>query len=236
VRNLERQIAAISRKTARATAKDRNNRTRVTVQNLDKFLGIPRYRFGLAEKDNEVGVATGLAWTESGGETLAIEVTLMKGKRKAYPDGETGGCDAGIGPGRFQLYPLPAQVLKLKEDFHEEKDIHIHIPEGAIPKDGPSAGITMATAFNFRFVGSTRQEKCGHDGGDHPPGQGPAGGGHQGKGPGGPPGRHQKDHHAHRTTRRIPRKYRKMSGAAWKWIFVEHMDQVLEEALERKEK
>ncbi len=147
VRNLERQIASICRKTARATAKDRGNRTRVTVQNLDKFIGIPRFRFGLAEKANEVGVATGLAWTESGGDTLAIEVTLMKGKGRLTLTGKLGDVMQESAQAAFSFIRSRTESLNLAGDFHEEKDIHIHIPEGAIPKDGPSAGITMAAAL-----------------------------------------------------------------------------------------
>ena len=235
VRNLERQIASISRKTARATAKDRNNRTRVTVQNLDKFLGIPRYRFGLAEKDNEVGVATGLAWTESGGETLAIEVTLMKGKGKLMLTGKLGDVMQESAQAAFSYIRSKAQVFKLKEDFHEEKDIHIHIPEGAIPKDGPSAGITMATALISALSEVPVKKNVAMTGEITLRGRVlPVG------------GIKEKVLAAHRAgikkiimpvdnkkdTTEIPQNVRRRIEI----IFVEHMDQVLKEALEGNEK
>ncbi len=147
VRNLERQLATICRKTARATAKNRDNKSKITLQNLDKYLGIPRYRFGLAEKEDEIGVATGLAWTESGGDTLAIEVTLMKGKGKLTLTGKLGDVMQESAQAALSYIRSKAGELGINEDFYEENDIHIHVPEGAIPKDGPSAGITMAAAM-----------------------------------------------------------------------------------------
>ncbi|HHX77409.1 MAG TPA: endopeptidase La [Firmicutes bacterium] len=154
VRNLERQIAAVCRKTARATAKDRKNKTKVTIQNLHKFLGIPRYRYGMVEKADEVGVATGLAWTESGGETLAIEVTLMQGKGKLTLTGKLGDVMQESAQAAYSYIRSRADYLGIKKDFYEATDIHIHIPEGAIPKDGPSAGITMATALVSALTGT----------------------------------------------------------------------------------
>lgn len=147
VRNLERQIASLCRKTAKEVVRDKKQRSAITVQNLDKYLGIPRYRFGLAEKEDEVGVATGLAWTEAGGDTLVIEVTLMKGKGKLLLTGKLGEVMRESAQAGLSYIRSKAAELGIKEDFYEIYDIHIHIPEGAIPKDGPSAGITMATAL-----------------------------------------------------------------------------------------
>jgi ATP-dependent Lon protease len=147
VRNLERQLASICRKTAKEVVRDKKKRSVVSVQNLNKYLGIASYRYGLAEKEDEVGVATGLAWTESGGDTLVIEVTLMKGKGKLLLTGKLGEVMRESAQAGLSYIRTRARQLGIAENFHEEYDIHIHIPEGAIPKDGPSAGITMACAL-----------------------------------------------------------------------------------------
>jgi ATP-dependent Lon protease len=147
VRSLERQIASFCRKTAKEVVRDKKERSAITVQNLHKYLGIPRYRFGLAEKEDEIGVATGLAWTEAGGDTLVIEVTLMKGKGKLLLTGKLGEVMRESAQAGLSYIRTRTGQLGIKEDFYETYDIHIHIPEGAIPKDGPSAGITMATAL-----------------------------------------------------------------------------------------
>lgn len=107
VRNLERSLAAICRKAAREIVQEGAQRVRVTHRNLKRFLGIPRFRYGVAGQENEVGVATGLAWTEVGGDVLAIEVSVVPGKGKLTLTGQLGDVMRGIGPGRFQLYPQP---------------------------------------------------------------------------------------------------------------------------------
>ncbi len=147
VRNLERQLASICRKAAKELVRDKKERTVITVQNIEKYLGIPRYRFGVAEKEDEMGVATGLAWTEAGGDTLVIEVTVMKGKGKLLLTGKLGEVMRESAQAGLSYIRTRAKQLGISEDFHETHDIHIHIPEGAIPKDGPSAGITMASAL-----------------------------------------------------------------------------------------
>lgn len=147
VRNLERNISAICRKVAREVVKDRQKHIKITRQNLQKYLGIPRYRFGSAEKEDEIGVATGLAWTESGGDLLSIEITLMKGKGKMTLTGQLGDVMQESAKAAMSYIRSRAESLGLDENFYEKIDIHIHVPEGAIPKDGPSAGIAMATAL-----------------------------------------------------------------------------------------
>lgn len=147
VRNLERQLAAICRKVAKEVVRDKKKRAVIQAQNLEKYLGVPRYRFGVAEKDDEVGVATGLAWTEAGGDTLGIEVTLMKGKGQLLLTGKLGEVMRESAQAALSYIRSRVRELDINESFHEAYDIHIHIPEGAIPKDGPSAGITMATAL-----------------------------------------------------------------------------------------
>jgi ATP-dependent Lon protease len=147
VRNLERNISSICRKVAREVVKDRQKFIKLSRQNLQKYLGIPRYRFGSAEKEDEIGVATGLAWTESGGDLLSIEITLMKGKGKMTLTGQLGDVMQESAKAAMSYIRSRAESLGLDENFYEEIDIHIHVPEGAIPKDGPSAGIAMATAL-----------------------------------------------------------------------------------------
>ncbi len=152
VRNLERNISAICRKVAKEVVKDHKKRIRLTNNNLQKYLGIPRYRYGVAEKKNEIGVATGLAWTESGGDLLSIEVTLMKGKGKMTLTGKLGEVMQESAKAAMSYIRSRADELGLGENFYEEVDIHIHVPEGAIPKDGPSAGIAMASALASAFT------------------------------------------------------------------------------------
>ncbi|HHX87400.1 MAG TPA: endopeptidase La [Firmicutes bacterium] len=147
VRNLERSLAGICRKVARRVVEDRRKKIRVTRQSIQKYLGVPVYRYGLAEKDDEIGVATGLAWTEAGGDLLAIEVSLMKGKGKMILTGKLGDVMKESAQAALSYIRSRAEELGLKENFYEEIDIHIHVPEGAIPKDGPSAGIAIATAL-----------------------------------------------------------------------------------------
>jgi ATP-dependent Lon protease len=159
VRNLERQIAAICRKTARQVVTDKIKGIHVTTLNLNQFLGTARFRYGVAELDDQVGVATGLAWTEVGGDTLAIEVTVYKGTGKLTLTGKLGDVMKESAQAGYSYIRSRAGELNLDEDMFDKQDIHIHIPEGAIPKDGPSAGITMAAALASAITG----RKVRHD-------------------------------------------------------------------------
>jgi ATP-dependent Lon protease len=148
VRNLEREIASICRKVAvEVLKKDRSARMVVTGKTLAKFLGPPRFRFGKAEGEQKIGVATGLAWTELGGELLATEVTVMPGKGKLIITGRLGDVMQESAQAALSYVRSRADELGLERDFYQRVDIHIHVPEGATPKDGPSAGITMATSL-----------------------------------------------------------------------------------------
>jgi ATP-dependent Lon protease len=148
VRGLERQIAAICRKTARVIIKKgKDARVKVGKRMLAKFLGVPQYRYGTIEESDEIGVATGLAWTEYGGELLAIEVALVPGKGKLIITGKLGDVMQESAQAAMTYIRSRAAEFGLERDFYQKVDIHIHVPEGAIPKDGPSAGITMATAL-----------------------------------------------------------------------------------------
>lgn len=153
VRNLERELAGVCRKAAKIIAEGTQKKVTVTPRNLEKFLGIPRYRYGVSEKENLVGVVTGLAWTEVGGEVLSIEVMLLPGKGKLLLTGKLGDVMKESAQTGFTYIRSRIHDLGIEEDFHEKYDVHIHIPEGAIPKDGPSAGITMATALASALSG-----------------------------------------------------------------------------------
>jgi len=146
VRNLERQIAAICRKAAREIVTGKAKRIHVSSKTVEKWLGAPRYRFGIAEEKDEIGVATGLAWTETGGDVLSIEATVLKGKGNITLTGQMGDVMKESAQAGISYIRSKAEELGIEPDFYQNCDIHIHIPEGAIPKDGPSAGITMATA------------------------------------------------------------------------------------------
>lgn len=147
VRNLERQLATICRRAAREIVSGKAEEIKVTAQNMEYWLGVPKYRYGVAEKKDEVGVATGLAWTETGGEILNVEAMLIKGKGNVALTGKLGEVMKESAQAGVTYVRSRASKLGIPEDFCEKYDVHIHVPEGAIPKDGPSAGITMAAAL-----------------------------------------------------------------------------------------
>lgn len=149
VRNLERTIASICRKVARDRLKkgQTKKKYRLNARSINKHLGTPIYRFGSAEKKAEIGLSTGLAWTEVGGELLQIETTLMAGNGKLSVTGKLGDVMKESAQAALSYVRSRSLVLGLEPDFYQKIDIHIHIPAGAIPKDGPSAGITIATSL-----------------------------------------------------------------------------------------
>ncbi|MDA1183398.1 MAG: endopeptidase La [Acidobacteria bacterium] len=148
VRNLEREISSICRKVARKVVDQGKAYTEeITAEGVTTHLGVPRFRPSMAEEQNEVGIATGLAWTEVGGELLVSEATLMAGKGKLTLTGKLGDVMQESAQAALSYVRSKAAELSLPEDFHSKIDIHVHVPEGAIPKDGPSAGITMATTL-----------------------------------------------------------------------------------------
>jgi ATP-dependent Lon protease len=149
VRSLERIIASLCRKIARDRLKKKlkEKKYRISVQSIQKYLGTPKYRYGLAEETDEIGLTTGLAWTEVGGELLQIETTLMAGAGKLIITGKLGDVMQESAQAALSYVRSRASVLGLEPDFYQKLDIHIHVPEGAIPKDGPSAGITIATTL-----------------------------------------------------------------------------------------
>jgi ATP-dependent Lon protease len=153
VRAMEREISKICRKavkqllTEKKENEDKPHRITVTPKNLDKFLGVRRYTFGMAEKQNQIGQVTGLAWTEVGGELLTIEAATMPGKGKTITTGKLGEVMQESIQAALSVVRARSRKLGVKEDFYQKNDIHIHLPEGATPKDGPSAGIGIATSM-----------------------------------------------------------------------------------------
>lgn len=159
VRNLERSIASLCRKAAKQIVAGKTKKVKVTVQNLEQFLGKPKYRYGIAEQEDQVGVASGLAWTEMGGELLAIEVSVYQGTGKLTLTGKLGDVMKESAQAGYSYVRTRAAELGIPEETFEKYDIHIHVPEGAIPKDGPSAGITLATAL----ASALNNRKVRHD-------------------------------------------------------------------------
>jgi ATP-dependent Lon protease len=153
VRGLERQIASICRQVARKVVEGYKRKTTVTARTLHKYLGPPRFRFGLAEERDEVGTATGLVWTEVGGDVIFVEATTMDGKGELTMTGQLGEVMRESAVAALSYIRAHAREIGIAEDFHERLDVHIHVPAAAIPKDGPSAGITMATALASALVG-----------------------------------------------------------------------------------
>ncbi len=148
VRNLEREISKVCRKVVKEVLlKPKEESTRVTPKNLGKYLGVQRFRFGLAEEHDQVGQVTGLAWTEVGGELLTIEGTVIPGKGKLIHTGHLGEVMQESIQAAMTVVRSRANVLGIDPDFYQKFDVHIHVPEGATPKDGPSAGIAMCTAL-----------------------------------------------------------------------------------------
>ncbi len=164
VRSLERQLAALCRKTAKIIVSGDKKRVIVTSSNIDEFLGKKRFRYGQAETENQIGVATGLAYTTVGGDTLQIEVSLAPGSGKLVLTGKLGDVMKESAQTAFSYVRSKAKDLGIDEGFYEKQDIHIHVPEGAVPKDGPSAGITITTAIVSALTGKYVSREVGMTG------------------------------------------------------------------------
>ncbi|HOG15959.1 MAG TPA: endopeptidase La [Syntrophales bacterium] len=153
VRNLEREIASVCRKVAREiVGESKTRRFHIGAKSISRYLGVPKYRHGEAENKDEVGLTIGLAWTEVGGELLTIETTVMQGTGKMTLTGKLGDVMQESAQAAFSYVRSRAERLGIPANFYKEMDVHIHVPEGAIPKDGPSAGIAMATSLASAFT------------------------------------------------------------------------------------
>ena len=152
VRNLEREVGKLCRKMARLKSEKKNHPHRITESLIEKFLGPPEFLSMEAEREDEIGVATAIAWTENGGEIMPVEVLLLEGKGNVQITGQIGEIMQESAHAAFSYLKSRYETFKLDPDLFEKTDIHIHVPEGAIPKDGPSAGITIATALVSAFT------------------------------------------------------------------------------------
>ncbi len=155
VRGLDRELAKISRKVIKSILTKKKDGAHVTVnsKNLDKYLGVRKYTYGIAEKENQIGQVTGLAWTEVGGELLTVEAVKLPGKGNTVTTGKLGEVMNESIKAAISVVRARAKRLGIAEDFYQNLDLHIHLPEGATPKDGPSAGIAMATAITSVLTG-----------------------------------------------------------------------------------
>jgi len=148
VRNLEREISKVLRKVVKELVlKEQSGKISVSIRNLEHYLGVKKFRFGLADKNDQIGQVTGLAWTEVGGELLTIEGAVMPGKGKFSVTGQLGDVMKESIQAAMTVVRSRSAMLGIRASYYEKNDIHIHVPEGAIPKDGPSAGIGMCTAL-----------------------------------------------------------------------------------------
>jgi len=230
VRNLDRELANLARKTARKVAENKPYARTITTKMLDKFLGPPKYSFGLAEEKDEIGVATGVAWTEAGGDILPIEVTLLDGKGGLMLTGQLGEVMQESMQAALSYARSRAKQFKIEKINFDKIDIHVHVPEGGIPKDGPSAGITVAIALISAFTQRPVRREVGMTGEITLRGRVlPIG------------GLKEKVMAAHRAglkTMIVPRKNEKDMVeipkkilSDLKFILVDHMDEVVQEAL-----
>jgi len=155
VRSLERELASSCRKVAREVVKEKEKDKRITISPkvVGEFLGVPKFKHGVIEEKDRVGLTTGLAWTEVGGEILQTEVTILEGKGNLILTGKLGDVMQESARAALSYVRSRAEELGLPRDFYQKVDIHIHVPEGAIPKDGPSAGITLATSLASALTG-----------------------------------------------------------------------------------
>jgi len=153
VRNLEREIANLARKAVKELLTESKKTIHITAKNLSKYAGVPRYSFGIAEQDDQVGVTTGLAWTEVGGEILSIEAVVMPGKGNIILTGQLGDVMKESVEAARSYIRANHNTFGIPSSVFEKNDIHVHVPEGATPKDGPSAGITMCTSLVSALTG-----------------------------------------------------------------------------------
>jgi ATP-dependent Lon protease len=164
VRSLERELSAVLRKAAKMVVEGKKEKIIISANNVVKFLGPYKFSSTLAEQKDEIGMSTGLAWTEAGGDVLFIEVALMPGKGNLVLTGQLGEVMQESGKAAISYVRSHHKKLGLKENFFQKIDVHIHVPEGAVPKDGPSAGVAIATALVSAFTKMPIKKEVGMTG------------------------------------------------------------------------
>ncbi len=185
VRNLEREIANLGRKGVKEILMKGTSKVKITAKNLDKYAGVRRFRYGEAELEDLVGITTGLAWTEVGGELLQIEAVLVPGRGRVTVTGKLGDVMQESVQAANAYVRSRAAAFGIKPNIFEKRDIHVHVPEGATPKDGPSAGVGMITSIVSALTGYRGPQGRGHDRRDQPARAGHADRRPQGKAAGG---------------------------------------------------
>src|SRR3712207_1550134 len=158
VRTLERQIASVIRKAITELIEKDKKKISITVNHIKKYLGPEIFKYDEIDKEDKVGVVTGLAWTAYGGDTLPIEVSVMEGNGKLQLTGQLGDVMQESAKTAYSYVRAHAKDFDIKQEFYKDKDIHVHVPEGAVPKDGPSAGVTMVTALVSALSGKRSEE------------------------------------------------------------------------------
>ena len=153
VRTLERELAKVARKSLRQILEDKTEKVELTPDNLGDFLGVRKFRYGMGEEEDQIGAVTGLAWTEVGGELLTIEAVTVPGKGQIKTTGKLGEVMQELIQAAMSFVKARAPAYGVKPSIFARKDIHVHLPEGAVPKDGPSAGIGMVTAMISTLTG-----------------------------------------------------------------------------------
>ena len=231
VRNLERELSSICRKVARKVVVEGTAFSEeVTPEKVTQYLGVPKYRPTLAEQKNEVGIATGLAWTEAGGEILVTEATLMNGKGVLTLTGKLGDVMQESAQAAMSYVRSKSMEFGIPHDFNKRTDVHVHVPEGAIPKDGPSAGITMATAMISALAKVPDAQGRGDDRRDHAARQSAADWRREGKAARRAP-RRRRHHRPAQGQREGPGRHSAERARPAEHPLVEGMDEVLKIAL-----
>ena len=202
MRNLEREIANLARKAVKEIVTKKTKKVAITRKNLEKYAGVQKFRYGETEAEDMVGVVTGLAWTEVGGEILTIESVLLPGKGNVKQTGKLGDVMQESVSAALSYVRSRSISFGIKPTLFEKRDIHVHVPEGATPKDGPSAGIAMATSIVSRADRHPGAARRGDDRRDHAARPRAADRRPEGEAAGGAAGRHHDGVHSRRRTRR----------------------------------
>ena len=231
MRTLERELAKVARKSLRQILENKAEKVELTPDNLGDFLGVRKFRYGMGEEEDQIGAVTGLAWTEVGGELLTIEAVTVPGKGQIKTTGKLGEVMQESIQAAMSFVKARAPAYGVKPSIFARKDIHVHLPEGAVPKDGPSAGIGMVTAMISTLSGIAVRRDIAMTGEVTLRGRVLADRRTQGEAAGGAARRDHHGAHSRPRTRRISPRFRRRVKEALEIIPVSHVDEVLARAL-----